>query len=177
MLLVHEQTFLCTAVGTCRRTVIVSITISHKHSADRMQSLLDRDKPQRLFKRKCTDFIGVEEFHVEFVIFNKRSSFFIEGPASWHDRQTVQVSVCFQNYSLLSTISGVIFIFFFFILLLFLSFFCGMPCVFFFSARTIWAFFPFLHFFFFMKSCNYRHSLIVDSMQDRCQQLSVLAHF
>lgn len=82
MLLVQEQTFLCTALGTCRRTVIVSITISQKHRADRMQSFLDRDKPQRLFKRKCTDFIGVEDFHVEFVIFNKRSSSFIEGPAS-----------------------------------------------------------------------------------------------
>lgn len=147
MLLVHEQTFLCTAVGTCRRTVIVSITISHKHSADRMQSFLDRDKPQRLFKRKCTDFIGVEEFHVEFVIFNKRSSFFIEGPASWHDRQTVQVSVCFQNYSLLSTISGVIFIFFF---ILFLSLiFLWNASVFCFSPRTIWAFFPLFAFFLF----------------------------
>lgn len=78
--------------------------------------------------------------------------------------------------SLLSTISGVIFIFFV-ILLLFLVFFFRMPV--FFSARTIWAFPPLFAFFFFkfMKSYKYRHLLTMDSIGDRCQQLFFFLHF
>ncbi len=142
-----------------------------------MQSFLDRDKPQRLFKRKCTDFMRVEEFYVEFVIFNKRSSSFIEGPASWRDRQTVQVSVCFQNYSsviiYLSIIHHLRSDFYFLLYFASLSrfFFFGMPV--FFSARTIWAFPPLFAFKKkkCMKSYKYRHLLTMDSIGDRCQQL------
>lgn len=156
-----------------RRTVIVSVKISQKQCGQ-MQSFLDQDKPQRLFKRKCTDFMRVVEFYVEFVQFNKRSSSFIERPASWRDCQTVQVSVCFQNYStviyisLLSTISGVIFIFFF--LSTILLFFLWND--FFFLQEQFEPSPPLLHFFFvFMKSYKYRHLLTMNSTGDLCQQL------
>lgn len=154
MLLVHEQTFLCTAVGTCRRTVIVSITISQKHRADRMQSFLDRDKPQRLFKRKCTDFIGVEEFHVEFVIFNKRTPSLLKDQQADMIAKPCRFLYAFrialyyppsQEWFLFSSSS---------------SSSSSLPLIFvecqcFFLQEQLGLFF-----FFFMKSCNYRHSLI-----------------
>lgn len=139
-----------------------------------MQSFLDRDKPQRLFKRKCTDFMRVEEFYVEFVIFNKRSSSFIEGPASWRDRQTVQVSVCFQNYS--SVIISLYYPpsqewFLFSSLFCFFLVFFFLECQCFFLQEQFGPFPPFLH----LKKKMYEiiqiHLLTMDSIGDRCQQL------
>lgn len=145
MLLVDEQTFLCTAFCTHRRTVIVSVKISQKHSAD-----------------KCSPF-WTETNHKDFlkenvqILWESRSfmwnSWYLikDPPPLLKDQQAdviakpcrflyaFRITLQWLYISLLSTISGVIFIFFF-ILLLFLVFFFGMPV--FFSARTIWAFPP-----------------------------------
>lgn len=55
------------------------------------------------------------------MVFNKRSSFFLEGPASWHAHCNVQIFICTELFShvclfsvsLWVSISGVCFFFFF----------------------------------------------------------------
>ncbi len=148
-----------------------------------MQSFLDRDQPQRLFKRKCTDLMRVEEFYVDFVIFNKRSSSFIEGPASWPDRQTVQ-----NHSSVIIYISNIHQLRSDFYFLSFND-----------SSLFLWndSFFlreqfgppspkpwhpppplpPCAYFLVFMKSYKYRHLLTMNSTGDLCQQLFLLVNF
>lgn len=123
-------------------------------------------KKDFLRKEKCTDFIRVEEFYVGFVIFNK------DPPSLLKDQQAdviakpcrflyaFKITLQWLYISLLSTISGVIFIFVF-ILLLSLLFLWNASEVCFCKYNSG------LFFLFFFKKYN-EHSL---TERGRCQQL------